>query len=158
MSTGWSQTKGLVFASLCGAMSAILQSAGGFFPGIGYFISPFATAPIILACLVVSLQKGILSYGVATVILLIIQPSELFVFPFTTGLLGLGLGIAFHFFARRIPIVLTGGTFLWFGILFVLYVIKFPLLGPEVSATFSLWFILSIFLLVLLIVGHGQKA
>lgn len=38
-----SKTRRLVFGSFLACMAAVLQAAGGFFLGIGYFISPFAT-------------------------------------------------------------------------------------------------------------------
>lgn len=36
----------LILGSIFACIAAILQAAGGFLPGIGYFISPFATATI----------------------------------------------------------------------------------------------------------------
>jgi hypothetical protein len=71
-------------------------------------------------------------------LLLIIQPSELFVFPFTTGLLGLAIGIAIICLKKRVLVVLASALVLLFGILSVLYGLKFPLLGPGVSSSFTL--------------------
>src|SRR5690625_3493255 len=87
----WSPTKKLVFTALMAALAAILQSAGGYLPGIGFFISPFTTLPILLGVLV-SIRYGIFSYLLAAGLLLIIEPSELFIYPFTTGVLGIALG------------------------------------------------------------------
>src|SRR4051812_36219663 len=39
------QAKRLVLGSFLACMAAVLQAAGGFLPGIGYLISPFATLP-----------------------------------------------------------------------------------------------------------------
>lgn len=127
----------LVLAALLSGNAAILQSAGGFFPGVGYVISPFATAPILL-CFVVSFWNGTLSYFLTCLLLLVLQPSELFVFPFTTGLLGAGLGIALSRCRRRLGIICKGAAFLTTGILILLYAFGFPMLGPMASSTFSL--------------------
>lgn len=133
----FSRLKILIFLGLLGAASAIFQSAGGFFPGVGYVISPLATAPIILA-MVTALRYGMMSYLVTIGLLIVLQPSELIVFPFTTGLLGIFLGGAFHIFKRRHNIVLTGGFALLFGICLILYGLHLPILGPFVSPTLQI--------------------
>ena len=45
----WPSTKRSLFMALMAALAAILQSAGGLLPAIGFVISPFATAPIMIA-------------------------------------------------------------------------------------------------------------
>src|SRR5690625_4690367 len=77
----WSSTKKLVFTSLMAALAAILQSAGGYLPVVGFLISPFTTLPILLVVLV-SVRYGIFSYILAACLLLLIEPTELFIFPF----------------------------------------------------------------------------
>jgi len=139
----------LVLGAIFAGLAAIFQSAGGFFPGVGYLVSPLATAPILL-CFIVSVWTGILSYFLTCLLLLVLQPSELIVFPFTTGLLGLGLGLAFCFFKKRITIILLGGAFLTAGIAALLYVFRFPVLGPAVSQSFSIVSISSVFIFTFL--------
>lgn len=131
-----SKTKQLVFGALFASITAILQATGGFLPGVGFLISPFATAPI-LFCSMLSLPLGAMSYLLTNLLLLILQPSELIVFPFTTGLLGLGTGAAFYFFKKRLCIIVAGATLLTLGIISLLYVFQFPVLGPAVSHSFS---------------------
>jgi hypothetical protein len=140
-----SKTKRLVLAALFASIAAVLQAAGGSLPVMGYFISPFATAPI-LFCSILSLPLGAMSYFLTNLLLLIIQPSELIIFPFTTGLLGLGTGIGFYFLNKKISIIAFGATFLTIGIINLLYVFKFPVLGPTVSGSFSILTTGSIFL------------
>ncbi|MFK9093505.1 hypothetical protein [Bacillus salipaludis] len=135
--TKHTKTRQLVLGALFASTAAVLQSAGGFLPGIGYFISPFATAPI-LFCSMLSLPLGLMSYLITNLLLLVLQPSELIVFPFTTGLLGLGTGAAFYFFKKRISIIGSGAILLTLGIVSLLYGFKFPVLGPGVSGTFSI--------------------
>ncbi|MCR2821217.1 hypothetical protein [Lederbergia panacisoli] len=128
----------LVLVSLLSCLATVFQAAGGFVPIIGLFISPLATAPIII-CSILSIRLGILSYLSTILLLFILQPSELIVFPFTTGLLGLGIGIALLHFNNRLSILISGCAVLFTGILSVLYIFKFPLLGPMASTSFNLY-------------------
>ena len=130
------KTKRLVLGSFLACMAAILQAAGGILPGIGYFISPFATLPILI-CTMLSLPIGVMSYFLTILLLLILQPSELIVFPFTTGLLGIGIGAGFSFFQKRFSIISVGTILLTFGIISLLYVFHFSVLGPVGSDSFS---------------------
>jgi hypothetical protein len=134
----------LILVALLAAITSLLQSAGGFFPGIGYMISPLATLPMILAMLV-SRKLGFWSYIITIVLLLIIQPSEIHVFCFTTGLLGMGLGFSFHFVKRRIGLAVSGAVSLLIGISFLLYGIDFAILGP-VSTSWSFARFIGIFI------------
>ncbi|WP_059170421.1 hypothetical protein [Bacillus sp. FJAT-27445] len=139
----------LVLGALLAGIATILQSAGGIFPGVGYFISPLATAPI-LFCFILSFWTGMISYVLTSLLLLIFQPSELIVFPFTTGLLGVGLGIAFSRLNKRLNIIGIGAAFLTLGIITLLYVFRFPVLGPVVSTAFSFLTISGIYLFAFL--------
>lgn len=140
-----SKTRQFVFGALFASLAAVLQAAGGLLPGVGYLISPFATAPILL-CAMLSFPLGVLSYILTNLLLLILQTSELMVFPFTTGLLGLSVGAAFHFLKMRLTIIITGAIVLTLGILSLLYVFHFPVLGPIVSKSFSFFITSGIFL------------
>ncbi len=138
--------KSLVITALLGSLAAIFQSAGNLIPGIGLFISPFATLPIFFA-ICYSIRAGILSYILTILLLFIIEPSELIVFPFTIGLLGIALGVSFMQFKRRIWIVSFSAICLLIGIMIVLDVFRFPVLGPTVLTTLDIKVILSIFIL-----------
>ena len=126
------KTKRLVLGSILACMATILQAAGGFLPGIGYFISPFSTLPILIGAMF-SLQIGVMSYFLTILLLFILIPSELVIFPFTTGLLGISIGAAFSLFKKRLSIIFIGAILLTIGIMSLLYVFHFPILGPAVS-------------------------
>ncbi|MBB6444031.1 hypothetical protein [Bacillus benzoevorans] len=130
------KAKKIVLGSFLAGLAAILQSAGGLLPGVGYFISPFATLPILIGTMF-SLPIGGMAYFLTMLLLLIMQPSELFVFPLTTGLLGIGTGAAFSFFHKRISLISVGAILLTIGISSLLYIFRFPVLGPAVSHSFS---------------------
>ncbi|MDO7484800.1 hypothetical protein ACIQYG_24670 [Peribacillus sp. NPDC096622] len=130
------KTMKLILVSIFGCIAAILQAAAGFLPGIGYLISPLATAPILL-CSMFSIPYGVMTYFLTIMLLFILQPSELIVFPFTTGLLGLGIGASFSFFRKRLIIIATGAILLMSGVMSLLFIFHFPVLGPAVSVSFS---------------------
>lgn len=132
----WSGAKKMILISLLSSLGAIFQSAGGFLPGVGYFISPLATAPIILST-IFSIPLGLASYVLTALLLLILQPAELIIFPFTTGLLGVFIGISFHLFSKKLSHILIGSAGLTAGICLLLYGLKFPVLGPAVSHQMS---------------------
>ncbi|MFS0645229.1 hypothetical protein [Siminovitchia sp. 179-K 8D1 HS] len=129
-----SYSKKLVLTALLSALAATLQSTGNLLPGVGYFISPFATAPILI-CTLVSIPLGLQSYILTVLLLIFIQPGEFFVFTFTTGLVGLGIGIAIPILKRRIGIIIFTSFLLWCGICFLLYIVRFPVLGPFTSTS-----------------------
>ncbi len=140
----WSPTKKLMFTALMAALAAILQSTGGLLPGIGYLLSPFATAPILVIALI-SFRMRTLSYLLTICLLLVIQPSELVIFPFTTGLLGMSLGWTLLAIDRRLGIVITNGLLLFLGICIPLYGFGFPVFGPTFATLFN-WPVLLIIL------------
>lgn len=130
------KTMKLILGSIFACIAAILQSAAGFLPGIGYFLSPLATAPILL-CSMFSIPFGVMSYFLTIMLLFILQPTELIVFPFTTGLLGLGIGVSFYFFRKRLSIIATGAILLMIGIICLIFIFHFPILGPAAPVSFS---------------------
>ena len=127
-----SPTRKVVYGSILACFATILQSAG-IIGGLGYFVSMFSTLPILIAT-IISLQMGFSSYIVALLLIAIIQPSELFIYPFTTGILGLSMGLAFRYFKKGFLITFFSGGSLTLGILLILYVLQFPILGPSVSS------------------------
>lgn len=127
----YSNTMKLVLGSLLGVMAALLQAAG-LFPGLGYLFSMLATGPIILAT-IMSIRIGLITYVLTTLLLVIIQPTEVLVFLFTTGLLGIGLGIGFKLLKRRILVTISGACSLAIGIVILLYLFQFPILGPSLT-------------------------
>jgi hypothetical protein len=131
------QTKSIVTIAFLSAVTALFQSAGGFLPGFGYLISPLSTAPMVLATLI-SFRSGLTAYVLSNLLLLFIQPSELIIFPFTTGLLGIALGFFIASSKNRIQVVLFSTISLWTGISLVLYAFRFPLLGPSVAMNFRI--------------------
>ncbi|MDF2686991.1 MAG: hypothetical protein K0S55_2174 [Clostridia bacterium] len=73
-------------------LAVIFQASPVFLPAIGLLISPFSTLPVMLAAMY-SIYSGILSFICGGIILFFISPQEAIIFLFTTGLLGLILGI-----------------------------------------------------------------
>jgi hypothetical protein len=140
-----SKTNEMTMTAFLGALAAIFQSAGGFIPGVGYLISPIATAPIILGA-IYSIRSGLMAYLLGIALLVIIQPSEIIIFPFTTGLLGLGIGIGFVYLKKRITIVALASFLLVAGIAILLYGFRFPLLGPVIGSAIPIIHMVYIYL------------
>jgi hypothetical protein len=137
----------LVASALMSLIAAILQSAGGIIPGVGMLISPFSTAPIIISVLI-SPSYGILSYILTIFLLLLIQPPELIIFPFTTGATAIGIGFGLILFNKVWKVISFSSLFLSIGICLLLYLLQFPVLGPFLIE-FSIWNVLIIYLLSL---------
>jgi hypothetical protein len=128
-------TKKIVYCALMAGLSAILQYAGGF-GGPGYVLSSFSSLPIILAT-ILAFRNGLITYMTTIGLLIILQPTELFIFPLITGLLGLALGFAFKYLHRLHAMVCLSGSVLCLGIIILLYVFDFPVLGPGFSSAFQ---------------------
>ncbi|WP_066065113.1 hypothetical protein [Neobacillus soli] len=144
----YSNTTKLVIGSVLAAFAAIFQSAG-IFVGFGYALSILATLTIVLSTML-SFRIGFMSYFLTILLLAILQPSELLVFSLTTGLLGVALGMAFKWWRNWIIITVFGGAALSIGIMILLYLLRFPILGPSVSHSFDIKIALLIFLFSLL--------
>ncbi|WP_233522650.1 YybS family protein [Peribacillus glennii] len=130
-----SPTTKLILTAVLSSFAAIFQSAGGYVPGIGFFVSAMTTLPIFFAA-IVSVRHGFLSYFVTILLLLFIQPSELIIFSFTTGILGLVLGVSFYKPKTRFLVVFLAGATLFIGIIAILFIFRFPVLGSGVSTSF----------------------
>lgn len=127
----YSKINKMVLGSILGALAAILQSAG-LFTGFGYIFSTLATGPIILAT-VLSVRIGLLTYVLTGLLLFIIQPTEVLVFLFTTGILGVGIGLGLKHFKWTFTAASIGGLSLALGIFLLLTLFNFPVLGPELT-------------------------
>jgi hypothetical protein len=130
-----SDTRKLIFTSIFGAVAAILIAMGGFIPGMGGLIGMAGSFPIILATMI-SLRHGLMAYVLTFLLLLVLQPAEMLLFPFTTGLLGLALGFSFCVLKRVFHLYLVGMATLSGGISILLFGFQFPILGAAFSSTF----------------------
>ena len=134
-SIAWLPARKLTFTAILSSIAALFQSAGGLMPGIGFFISAMTTLPVFLSAFI-SIRQGFLSYCVTILLLWLIQPGELFVFSFTTGALGVVLGVSFYKLKTRLTIVFSSGAVLFAGIMALLFLFHFPILGPGFRTSF----------------------
>ncbi|MBM4765135.1 hypothetical protein [Bacillus sp. B15-48] len=138
------KVKKLVLGAFLACIATILQGAGEVLPGIGYMISPLASLPILIGAMFF-IQMGAMAYFLTILLLFILFPSELIIFPFTTGLLALGIGVGFSYVKKRVSIISIGAIFLTMGIFGLLYIFQFPVLGPFGLNSFSFLSATSIF-------------
>ncbi|WNC12957.1 hypothetical protein [Brevibacillus brevis] len=134
---GRQKTGRLVLTALMSVLAALLQSAGGFFPGIGYPLSMLSTAPILI-CTIHSPFMGGKAFLLTNLLLLLIQPTEIPIFAGTTGVLGIGLGMAFLYCRRRILMAAFNALLLLGGIAVLTFLVGIPVLGPEMASAWSL--------------------
>lgn len=135
--TNYSRVKKMTVIAFLSALASVFQCFGDLAPGIGYLISPLATAPIFI-CTIFSISYGIIGYLLTMLLLLAFMPSEIILFAFTTGLLGISLGIGFLCLGRRIYIIAFSAVMLLAGISILLYAFQIPVLGPAVSYDFNI--------------------
>lgn len=146
--SGYSKTMRLAVGALLGSIACIFQSAG-VFTGIGYILSMMSTGPLVLASLL-AVRTGVMTYVITIFLLGILQPSEVLVFAFTTGLLGLSLGFGLKFLKRGLLIIPSAALCLTLGSSILLYGFKFPILGPSVTSHFNSGILIGIFAFSLL--------
>ena len=144
ISTSWSTTKMLAFAAFMAAFAAIFQSAGGLLPGIGFFISPLSTAPILFAMLISCPFRyvHILSHNR---FITSDTASRIIYFSIYNGCSGLSLGWSFRFLSTSLAILLTNGISLLIGICIPLFVLGFPVFGPDSFSSITLTALLILF-------------
>lgn len=127
----YSQLTKVALGAVLAALAAIFQSAG-LFIGFGYVLSMLATWPLIMATMI-STRIGLMAYISTIFLLAIIQPSELLVFSFTTGLLGVSIGFGIRKFNKVLLIMMFASTALLLGIIILISVFQFPILGPSIK-------------------------
>jgi len=139
----YSNTMKLVIGAIMASLAAIFQSAG-LFVGFGYVLSMMATLPIIIATMI-SMRIGMMAYISTILLVSVIQPSEVIVFTFTTGLLGLSIGIGGRKFQKVLYIMLFAALSLTIGIISVLSIFNFPILGPSISTALDIKMLIAVF-------------
>ncbi len=115
------------FVSIGGVFTAVtvlLQSAPVFLPAIGMALSPFSTLPIALAT-GMNIALGISVLVASVLILLMISLQEALILLFTTGLLGVVLGVCIFRKGLVFSIVASAAA-LTAGILALTYIVAIP--------------------------------
>ncbi|WP_121663187.1 hypothetical protein [Metabacillus litoralis] len=128
----YSQLSKIAMGAIMAALAVIFQSAG-IFIGFGYVLSMLATWPMIIAASI-SFQIGILAYVTTIFLLAIVQPSEVLVFAFTTGLLGISIGYGLRKMKNVFKVMLFAGATMLLGIIVLITLFQFPILGPSANS------------------------
>ena len=129
------------------ALTVLFHSAPVFLPGVGLFLSPFATLPIALAA-IISVYLGITSLFASAFVLLLISPQEAIILLITTGPLGLALGINY---SKGLVQALTVSTCtLFLGINLLTFVIGIPAFG-NMTSNFSMFTAVFVYLVFSLV-------
>lgn len=102
------------------AITVLFQSAPVFLPTIGMALSPLSTLPIAIAA-VSNISLGFAVFFSSALILIIVSMQETIILLFTTGLLGIVIGILLY--RKGIIIsILFSSLALSFGMMFLTYI------------------------------------
>jgi len=123
-------------------MTVMLQAAPVIIPVIGMAISPFSTLTVMLAGSF-SLYSGIWTYFCSSLFLFLISPEEAMIFIFTTGALGLILGINIK---NKFLKWLISSAVLSFGLLGLTYAVKIASFS-EITADVEIIYVVILFFL-----------
>lgn len=106
------------------AITVLLQAAPVFLPAIGMVVSPFSTLPVAIAA-GINIYLGIAVLTASVLLLFFVSLQEAVILLFTTGMLGVFLGI---FLERKgmICSVVTSSIALTGGILALIYIVAIP--------------------------------
>lgn len=107
--------------------TVIFQSMPVFIPGVGLFISPFSTLPIAIACYI-NQTLGFMVLLASFLILNMVHFQEAFLLVFTTGLLGITLGINYKNNSKIKRIGIPSFS-LTLGMSILTLIVKIPVFG-----------------------------
>lgn len=137
-------THAICLGGILTSIAVLFQAAPVFLPTIGLVLSPLSTLPIILAA-VFEIPIGIMVLFSSALLLFAISPQEAVIMLLTTGPLGIAIGGLL--FRRGFVVTLLFSTVsLFFGILFMTYVVGIPAFG-DFTESFSSTITLMIYLL-----------
>ncbi len=121
------------------AITVLFQSAPVFLPAIGLVLSPLSTLPIGIAA-VCNISLCFTVYFSSALLLIIVSAQETIILLFTTGLLGIVMGILLYRKGIVISIILSSVA-LSLGMIFLTYVVgisSFADVAGKLSAPLTL--------------------
>ncbi|MBB6452403.1 hypothetical protein HNQ94_000848 [Salirhabdus euzebyi] len=126
--THYSNPRRLTRVAILATCATLLQATSSL------YLSPLATFPILLS-FIFGLSNGLISYFITIMLLSLVQISQLIIFSFTTGVIGIGIGIGLYF-GKKIYMVTFSTLLLMSGILFVMIFFHFSIY-PWFELSFS---------------------
>lgn len=126
------------------ALAVLFQSAPALLPGVGLALSPLSTLPIAMAA-AINMALGLTVFFSSALILTFVSMQESIILLFTTGLLGITIGILTKRKGNMISILLSGVA-LSLGMLCLTYIVGVPAFA-ELTETISPPFIFLTFIL-----------
>ncbi len=103
------------------AITVLFQSAPVFLPAIGLALSPLSTLPIAIAA-VCNISLCVTVYFSSALLLIIVSAQETIILLFTTGLLGIVMGILLYRKGMVISIIFSSIA-LSLGMIFLTYIV-----------------------------------
>ena len=124
-------TRTIVIGSLFAALAALFQLIPVFFSEVLVFLAIFSAVPIYIVSRV-NPKAGILSYFVASMIVVILSLHEGLFFLCTNGAIGLSLGISSYYIRRKGAIWILSSIILTITLSIMNYGIGIPVFGSQI--------------------------
>ena len=114
----------ICIGGILAAITVLFQSAPVFLPAIGLALSPLSTLPIAIAA-VSNISLGLAVFISSALILVMVDVQETIILLFTTGLLGIVIGILLYRNGIIISILFSSIA-LSLGMMFLTYIVSIP--------------------------------
>lgn len=122
------KTKTLVIGALLAVIAAFFQVMPVLFSEAFIFITILSTIPIFIVCRI-NPKAGVLSYIVASILVLLISTHEGLLFLSTNGVIGVTLGVCRYYTIKRTSIILSSSITLTITLSIMNYGLGIPVLG-----------------------------
>ena len=130
------KTKMIVIGSLFATIAALFQLTPIFFSELFIFITIFSAIPIYVVSRI-NYKAGILSYFVASMIVMTLSVHEGLFFLCTNGIVGLSLGICSNYTKRKIIIWFVSALMLTASLSIMNYGIGIPVFGAKIPGAMA---------------------
>ena len=124
-------TKTLIIGSLLAVIAALFQSVPVLFSEIFVLVTVFSAIPIYIVSRI-NPKAGILSYFVASIIVMLISTHEGLFFLCTNGIIGVSLGICNYYTKRKINIWFISSIILTAALSVMNYGIGIPVFATKI--------------------------
>ncbi|OZV10979.1 hypothetical protein CIW83_17070 [Tissierella sp. P1] len=124
-------TKNIIIGSLFAAIAALFQLIPVFFSEVLVFLTIFSAVPIYIVSRI-NPKTGILSYLVASIIVMILSVHEGLFFLCTNGIVGISLGICSYYIKKESAIWILSSIALTITLSVMNYGIGIPVFGMKI--------------------------
>lgn len=128
-------TKTVVIGALLAVIAAFFQAIPVLISEVFVILTVFSAAPIYIVSRL-NPRAGVLSYFVASMIIMLISTHEGIFFLYTNGIIGVSLGVCSYYTKNKAFIWLISSFILTFTLSFMNYCIGIPVFGMKIPGVF----------------------